>query len=207
MNQSLKPVFFTVLLGGLSMLAIEAQSPGEASADPGEHGDNPVVGSLPVEVTPDLDWMFLEGTQPGTAFAKPILGLVGDADLDSEILDASGVPTGLINRGSGFNVFGMEHSGFVTFPRGEGRKENITSKMWLPDAYIGGTIVMHSNVGDMESSLVNNLTRLPLRYLCTSIGPVVDAWFTLIPHRDSNADALGVHVVIVGETVTVTYIP
>lgn len=207
MNQRLKPVMLTVLLGGLSMLALDAQSPGESSANNGDHGDNPVVGSLPVEILPDLDLMFVDEGRSTFVYNEAMLGFVGDDDLDSDILDAGGVPTGRINRGSSYNVFGMSQAGFVVYPREEGRKDLVSGRLWLPDDFVGGTIIMNSNVGVMETSIVTNMTRLPLRFLCNSIAPVVDAWITVSPDRDSTATPITVHVTIVGETVTVTYVP
>lgn len=207
LNQKLKPVAFTVLLGCMSMLAIDAQSPGESASNNGEHGDNPVVGSLPVEVSPDLDLMFAEEGRATFPFTEAMLGLVGDADLEHDILDAGGVPTGRINKGGAYDVFGLVRSGHVTFPREEGRKDLISTRLWVPSDFIGGEIVMNSTVGLMETEIVGNLTRLPVRFLCNSISPVVDAWLTITPHRDSTMEPLSVHVSIVGETVKVTYLP
>ncbi|MGB0953228.1 MAG: hypothetical protein ACPG31_08370 [Planctomycetota bacterium] len=207
MNQRLKPVLLTVLLGGLSILALDAQSPGESNPHSGEHGDNPVVGSLPVEVSPDLDMMFIDAGRANFPYNDAMLGFIGDADLDGDILTAGGVPTGQINRGSNFDVFGISHSGYVVFPREDGRLESITSKLWLPDEFLGGHIVMNSNVGSLDTVIDESLTRMPLRMLCNSISPVVDAWIIATPDRDSTAAPISVHVVIVGEIVTVTYLP
>lgn len=207
MNQRLKPVMLTVLLGGLSILALDAQSPGQSSARDGEHGDNPVVGSLPVEISPDLDMMFIDSGCANFPYNDAMLGFIGDADLAGDLLDAGGIPTGQINRGAGFNVFGVTQTGYATFPREEGRKDRITSSLWLPEEFFGGHIVMTSNVGFLDTVIDENLTRMPLRMLCNSVSPVVDAWIVATPDRDSTAEPITVHVIIVGEMVTVSYMP
>lgn len=211
MNQRIKPILLAAVLGGMFILAttsyLGAQNPGESSSNSGDHGDNPVVGSLPVEVNPDMDLMFAGDGRCGLPNPTPILGLLGSAELEEEILDAGGVPRGRINQGSDFSIFGLVHPGFVAFAREEGRTGELSLKQWLNDAYLGGTISMASNVGASSCNIDANLTSLPLKVLCASTAPVVDAWVTVSGGMDSHVDEILIHIVVVGEVVTVSYIP
>ncbi len=211
MNQRIKPILLAAVLGGLFILAttsyLGAQNPGESSSNSGDHGDNPVVGSLPVEVNPDMNLMFVSDGRCGLPNPTPTLGLLGSTDLEEDILDAGGVPRGCINQGSDFDIFGLVHPGFVAFAREDGRNGELILKQWLSDDYLSGTISMVSNVGSSSCNIDFNLTNLPLKSLCASAAPVVDAWITVSGGMDSHVREILVHIVVVGEVVTVSYIP
>jgi len=207
--QNQKPGRLTLLLGALSILAIctimSAQQPGGSGS--GDHGDNPVVGSLPIEVNPELDLMFGEDSRAGTVGATdPMLALVGGADLEDCILDAFGSPNGYVNHGSGFSILGLRNSGTVVLNRENLRTEQIILSQWYPGEFFGGSLTMVSNVGTFNSSIEGEAKIMPLKFLATSPAPIVDALITAkgagIISRTTT-----VHVLIVGEVVTLTYLP
>lgn len=185
------------------------QDPGESGSNSGEHGDNPVVGSLPVEIDPDLDLMYTGSGRVTGAAPGPVLGIIGGDCIENLIADAGGVPLGRINRGTGFTILGLVNSGFAMIARDDGRREKLFLEQWLPDEYIGGTITMTSNIGTFTETIVANRVELPLRFLSNSTAPVVDAWIStdIIGDIHSSPDVISVHVLMVGESVTVTYLP
>jgi hypothetical protein len=212
-TQILKPALLAALLGGLSMLAVGnlsgTQDPGESGSNSGDHGDNPVVGSLPIEVDPDLDLMFSGTGQCSGVAPNPILGFVGEGSIEALISDAGGVPLGRVNCGTGFSIFGLVNSGFAMIARDDGRRGKLFLEQWLPDEYIGGTITMTSNIGTFTEPITSNRVELPLKFLSNSTALVVDAWISTDVNGDvsSSPDVVSTHIVMVGESVTVTYLP
>lgn len=187
----------------------DTQEPGESGSNSGDHGDNPVVGSLPIEVDPELDLMFSGSGRISGVGLAPIMGILGGSRIEDQIADAGGVPLGRINRGTGFTILGLVNSGFAMIAREDGRTENLLLEQWLPDEYIGGTITMTSNIGTFTEAIVSNRVELPLKFLSNSTAPVVDAWINtdIIGDLHSSPEVISIHVVMVGESVTVTYLP
>lgn len=208
--QKQKSGLLTGLLGGLSILAIctfiSAQQPGGAGSD-GDHGDNPVVGSLPIEVDSELDMMFGEDTRPGVIRTnEPILALVGGMPLEGEILDAFGTPNGRVNAGDGFTILGLHKTGTLLVDRGDCRNGKINLEQWFPDGYLGGRLTMVSNIGSFSSAIEGARKDFPLKFLATSPAPIVDALITA-QGAGNMGESVTVHIVIVGEVVTVNYLP
>lgn len=209
--QTIRPKLFAVLLGGLSIFVVGtfsgASEPGESGSNGDDHGDNPVVGSLPIEIAEELDFMFANEGRLSGPLLMPTLGIIGNADLGSSILDAGGVPNGQVNRLKGYNIFSLHHDGFMVIPSTEARLGKMELAQWLPNEYIGGEISMSSNIGTFFTPIDVNLTQLPLKNLCSSNAPIVDAMFTILPANDSALSPIRVHVIVVGETVTLTFMP
>lgn len=208
-DQKQKPGLRTGLLGTLSILTVctfvSAQQP-DGTGD-GDHGDNPVVGSLPIEVDTELDAMFGEDARAGVIHAcEPILAVVCGTELEGRILDAFGFPNGRVNRNGGFTILGMQHTGTVLLNRNDFRAEKISVKQWFPAEYLGGSLTMVSNIGTFSSSIGEGAREIPLKFLAASPTPIVDALITA-----RGAGTMGgtttIHVVIVGEVVTVNYLP
>ncbi|MDA0667276.1 MAG: hypothetical protein O3A95_03695 [Planctomycetota bacterium] len=210
-HQKQKPGLLTGLLGASSILVVStlmsAQQPGGAGSGDGDHGDNPVVGSLPIEVDTELDAMFGEDSHVGViSTGDPILAVVGGAELEGSILDAYGSPNGRVNRFGEFTILGLQHTGTVLLNRNDCRTEKLSLKHWFPEEYLGGSLTMVSNLGTFSSLIGEGAAGLPLKFLATSPAPIVDALITA-----RGAGTMGgtttVHVVIVGEVVTVNYLP
>ena len=205
-----KSGLLTGLLGGLSILAIctfmGAQQPGGAGSD-GDHGDNPVVGSLPIEVDTELNMMFGEDTRPGVIHSSdPILALIGGASLEGNILDASGTPNGRVNGSGEFTILGLRNAGTLVLNRGDFRNVKVRLKQWFPQEYLGGRLTMVSNIGTFSSAITSDRKEFPLAFLANSPAPIVDALITA-QGAGTMGDAITVHVVIIGEVLTVNYLP
>lgn len=207
--QKHKPGFLAGLLGALSILTVctfmSAQQPG--GTGDGDHGDNPVVGSLPIEIDTELDAMFGEDSGVGVIHASdPILAVIGGPELESLILDAFGAPSGYVNRNGGFTILGLRNTGTILVDRDDTRTGAVCLKQWFPEEYLGGRVTMVSNIGTFSSTIEKEAKDLPLKFLATSPAPIVDALITATGAGTMGATTT-VHVVIVGEVVTINYLP
>jgi hypothetical protein len=210
MKQLLKSALLVALLSGMSLLATSAmlvsQQGDTQNGGTGDHGDNPVVGSLPCAVDPDLDLIF-GGNAEAVIAPQPILGMVGGINLSDQILNADGTPYGLVNRGSGFTIMGLVNDGLITVKRADASKAFMLLQQWLPDAYIGGTISMASTVGNLSRPIANNLIDLPLLLVAAAPGPVVNAAITIEGPSGAQLPDLTVNISALGNLVTVSYTP
>ena len=203
----MKPALLVALLGGMSLLAtspmLVSQQGGARNGGTGDHGDNPVVGSLPCAIDPDLDLIF-GGNAEAIIAPQPILGMVGGVNLSNQILDADGTPYGQVNRGSGFTIMGLVNDGFISVSRSDAAKAFMLLEQWLPDAYIGGTISMASTIGNPSRTINNNLIDLPMLMVAAAPGPVVNAVIT-IEGPSLMQPVLTVNISAVGNLLTVSY--
>lgn len=199
------------LLGALSILTvctfIGAQQPGGTGVDDGDHGDNPVVGSLPIEVDTELNAMFGEDLRPGVIHTNaPILAVVGSTELEGNILDAFGFPNGRVNTFGGFSILGLQQAGTIVLNRGDCRSGKVSLEQWFPEEFWGGRLSMASNFGFFSATIGDGSKELPLSFLATSPGLFVDALITAQGSGNMGGTTT-VHVVITGEVVTVNYLP
>ena len=210
-KQLMKPALLVALMAGMSLLATSAmlvsQEGDSHSGGTGDHGDNPVVGSLPCLVDPELDLMF-GGNATSGMFPTATLGLTGSTALSSQVLDADGVPFGLVNRGGFgiFTIFGLVNNGSVTVSRLDASKGFMQLRQWVPDSYIGGTISMASTVGNPSRTIAGNVIELPMIMVASAPGPFVDARIT-IKSPNSTMPNLVVYITAVGDLLSVTYAP
>jgi hypothetical protein len=208
-KQLMKPALLVALLGGMSLLAtssaLVSQQGDSHNGGTGDHGDNPVVGSLPCAIDPDLDLIF-GGNGTALIAPQPILGMVGGINLSDQIHNADGTPNGLVNRGSGFTTMALVNDGFITVSRADASKAFMLLQQWLPDAYIGGTISMASTIGNPSRTISNNVIDLPLLMIAAAPGPVINGVIT-ISGPSAMQPVLTVNVSAVGNLVTVTYTP
>lgn len=208
-KQLMKPALLVALLGGMSLLATSNMLVSQQgdSRTGGDHGDNPVVGSLPCYVEPELDLMF-GGNATSGMFPVSTLAMLGGTDLSAQIFNADGVPYGLVNRGGlgMFTKLGLVNSGSITVNRSDATKGFMQLRQWVPDAYIGGTISMVSSIGNPSRTILDNDLDLPLMMMAAAPGPVADARVT-IKGPTGEEDTLVVFISVVGSLVTVTYAP
>lgn len=208
-KQLMKPALLVALLGGMSLLATSnllVSQQGDTRTG-GDHGDNPVVGSLPCYVEPELDLMF-GGNATSAMFPVSTLAMVGSTDLSGQILDADGVPYGLVNRGGlgMFTILGLVNPGSITVSRSDAAKAYMQLRQWVPDAYLGGSISMVSNIGNPSRTILGNDVDLPITMIASAPGPLADARIT-ISGPAGNEPALVVYISAVGDLLTVTYVP
>lgn len=199
------------ILAGLLVFAaapslLVAGGTGQSSSEGGN--DNPVVGSLPCAVDPDMDLKFFKslGLPPpsGTIMRQlPTLALAGQG-LPTHVLNAWGV-AGSVNRGgSSWTMLGLMQTGAMVTTRASVKAGSVSMWNWLPASCFGGRVTMTSNVGAWNASVTESQFALPLLNLCINPAPVVDAWFTVT--RQNGTTAARYHVTIVGEAVTVEFL-
>lgn len=204
----MKPALLAALLGGMFLLAttpllISSQGSVE-NGGTGDHGDNPVVGSLPCVINPDLDLMFGGGSS--VASLVPVLGMLGGPDLSSQILDANGTPYGFVNRSGLYTAVGLAHDGFICVSRSDARKAFMWLQQWLPNDYLGGTATLNSTVGNSSRSITANVVNLPLMLIAASPSPVSNGVVT-IQSVNNVAPDLVINISAVGNLLTVSYAP
>jgi|FLOH01.1.fsa_nt_gi hypothetical protein len=204
----MKPAFFAALLGGMFLLAtspllISSQGNVE-NGGTGDHGDNPVVGSLPCAINPELDLMFGAGSSGNSLVA--VLGMLGGQDLSNQILDANGTPYGMLNRGGLYTTVGLVHDGFIQVARADARKAFMWLQQWLPNDYLGGTATLTSTIGNNSRSITTNVINLPLMMIAASPAPVANG-VVRIQSVNNVAPVLVINISAVGNLVTVSYTP
>lgn len=209
-KQLMKPALLVALLGGMSLLATSnmlVSQQGDSRTGGDDHGDNPVVGSLPCYVEPELDLMF-GGNSTSAMFPSATLAMVGGTDLSNQIFDADGVPYGLVNRGGFglFTKFGLVNPGTMTIGRSDAIKGFMQLRQWVPDSYIGGSISMVSSIGCPSRAIIGNDIELPLMIIAAAPGPFADARITIKSPSGSQPN-LVVYISVVGELLTVSYVP
>lgn len=207
-----------IALGGLALFTIapkgNTQSPdGYRSNSEGgaEGGDNPVVGSLPCAVDPSLDLKFFHNASNATAGPlAPVLALVGN-QLASQVETASGTPFGHVNRGDGTHtILGLSKSGTMVIRRSHLANASATLSQWVPDSFRGGIVTGTGSFGFSKTVIVGNLAKLPLMGLAASPALVGDMWFSIAPPPAPGGQSLPplrVHVVLVGDLFTISYMP
>ncbi len=209
-KQLMKPALLVALLGGMSLLATSnmlVSQQGDSRTGGDDHGDNPVVGSLPCYVEPELDLMF-GGNATSAMFPVPTLAMIGGTDLSDQIFNADGVPCGLVNRGGlgMFTKLGLVNSGSITVTRSDALKGFMQLRQWLPDAYNGGTISMVSSIGNPSRTVLSNDFELPIQMIAAAPGPFVDARIT-IKGPSATERTLVIYISAVGDLLTASFAP
>ncbi len=199
----------------IALLFVSPLAFGGGDVDKGgtDRGDNPVVGSLPCMVDPDMEWMFWEplgndpngGIRPGFPAA---IAFVGD-DLDDSILDADGDPFGIVNDDDGWDAAGSNHACQFYLDRAAVDAREVTSWHWAPSEYIGGTMVMSSPFGSRIVDLDGNAVCIPIQGLSTRTGGGISiATFKISPSSaNPTLPVMTVRVTVNGPSVIVDYIP
>ena len=205
------------LFGGLAILAIApfvaTQEP-SGYADSGEGdidgGDNHVVGSLPCVVDPTLDLKFFQGANSSHAgIPIPVMGLIG-GELETQVQDANGTPYGLVNRSSGYNIFGMSQNGTVVLSRVDLASGFVALSQWVPDSFLGGSMLTSGSVGGGKVDILSNVVSLPISGVAASPLPTADVWYTIAAPAPPSGQALPplrVHVVLANGLATISFLP
>lgn len=200
------------ILAGLALLT--AGSTLWASGDSGSSaeggGDNPVVGSLPCVVDPDMDLKFFKalGRSPSSGTIvrpRPTLALAG-ASLPRYVTNAWG-NGGSVNRGgSSWSLLGLLQTGGMVTTRGAVLTGAASVWNWLPPSYLGGRITMVSNIGSWNASVTEACQPLPAAWLCAlPMQPAVDAVFT-VTGPTPGVPVVKYRVTIVADVVTVQFL-
>jgi hypothetical protein len=169
-----------------------------------DRGENPVVGSLPCKVDPNLDTIFWEGMghdDPGfaPAFYPVTIGLCSD-DIRGDIHAADGDPYGVLNDRYDWRAFGLQKHGWASVRSNKFTSGAISSWMWAPSGYLGGEWRMQSSLlGTHKTAVGQNAIELPMVPLIQATGNNVSITkFELRPPVGSSLPVVKFRVTVKG---------
>lgn len=172
-------------------------------------GDNPVVGSLPCIVDDELDlkffnWLGIQRPPGAVQFHAPTLAFVGGSNLGNYVLDAQGVPDGIVNAASGWSAFGSVNAMQVVCDRATAGKSYALA-CWVPDRFLGGTIQTVSSVGSSTTVIGGRAFSVPFGALASLPGPLAGG--TLTVTAADGLESFTVQVDAIGGLVIVDFQP
>lgn len=173
-------------------------------------GDNPVVGSLPCVVDPDMDLKFFKALgkpwQGGTILRpQPTLALAG-LNLPRYVSNAWGAGGSVNSGGSTWSLLGLMQMGGMVAGRSAVLTSQASAWTWLPASYLGGRITMTSNVGSWNASVTESCTALPMAWLCSQpLITAVDATI-VITGPTAGVPVVKYRVTVVGDAVAVQFL-
>jgi hypothetical protein len=174
----------------------------------GDHGDNPVIGSLPIKFLPELDVLFGDrGSRAGIPFGfpVPVLGFLSADRLTDEIVTAAGVPFGGVNSVRDDDIFGLARNGLAVVYRNRLASGKLDVKQWLTSEFIGGQIIISTNSGVYTQPIHSDLVKLPLRRIVNQGDVAIYADIEIVPNPNSGSNPLRITVSTYGGLVTIVY--
>ncbi len=178
-----------------------------------DRGDNPVVGSLPCMVDPqllDLFWVPFDRSKPNDgllASAPPTLGFIGTPELNQELYDAYGAGFGYLDSREGWLCMGLVESGTVVLDRALVAAGSTELWQFVPDGYLGGNLRLTSSTGKVDQPIViqdNPIALQTFAQLPDGIGLVE---LTFSGPNGSNLPDRTVLVHLQGTLVAVEFVP
>lgn len=177
-----------------------------------DRGENPVVGSLPCKVDPNLDTIFWEGMgndDPGfaPAFYPVTLALVSE-DIRGDVQGADGDPYGVLDDRYDWRAFGLQKHGWMSVRANKFLSGAASNWMWAPSGYLGGKWTMQSPLlGTFKSEVGQNAIELPMVALIEATGGNVSiATFELRPPAGSSMVTMKFRVTIKGGMVDIEFL-
>jgi len=173
-------------------------------------GDNPVVGSLPCTVDPDMDLKFYKALgkpwQGGMIMRpQPTLALAG-LSLPRYVVNAWGGAGSVNSGGSSWSLLGLMQMGGMVTTRSAVLTSQASAWTWLPSSYLGGRITMVSSVGSWSASVSENCMALPVAWLCSvPLHVAVDATF-VVTGSGPGVPVVKYRVTVVGDAVAVQFL-
>ncbi|MBC8327275.1 MAG: hypothetical protein ISR76_00650 [Planctomycetes bacterium] len=178
-----------------------------------DRGDNPVVGSLPCMVDPDLldrFWVPFQAPKPGSLELLGVpatLGVIGTPELALELLDAFGAGTGFIDRPAGWACLGLVEDAVVILDRylvADG-----TTDLWqyLPDGYLGGNVHVSSSAGEVDQPILSQNVGIPLTAYANYPEVFGRITLTIDPPAGSALDTKVVLIELEGAMLFIQYLP
>ncbi|MDP6963742.1 MAG: hypothetical protein QGF46_06200 [Planctomycetota bacterium] len=204
-----KASLLSIAFGTISLFSIQVAATQTGNSMPdGEHGDDPVIGSLPIKEIPQLEQLF-----PATSVRfeipvlpnVPVFGLVADSDISQDILSAAGTPFGWVNSFADRNILGISRDAVLVVQRSGLASGKIEGRYWLPDEFIGGYIKIDTNSGIHLLPINDNHIELPIPAIVDQPGFMVYANITISPNPNSNVNPVELLMSIAGSMVTIVY--
>lgn len=198
------------LLAGI-FLGLSSRLVTQTEPSANDRGGPVVVGGLPCLVDPslaDMFWLPLGGSQPGPVLGMPpVLGVVGPPDLDGVLVRAQGTPYGWIETNPGYRVLGLSNQGIVTLDRAACVAGTAVLWQWVPDVYLGGTVTIHTALGNRSNAVTTSAFQLPLAEVAVQSGNSTGT-VEIRPNPDNQGlGVLWVQITATGHTVQVQYQP
>ena len=180
----------------------------ENFSNEGDHGDNPVIGSLPIKFEEELNYLF-PAPQSCVKFPHvsplPVFALCSESDLTDDILTASGKPFGGVNSIDENSILGLGRDGLVLVYLSRLREGKLRLRQWVTDEYIGGTVTITTNSGTFVLPITQNLIELPARQIVNQPALIVCALIAIEPNPNNQAASLKITVTSAGGLATIDY--
>jgi hypothetical protein len=174
----------------------------------GDHGDDPVIGSLPIKFMPILDQLFpatdLRFNLPNLP-NMPIFGLRSSSRLTDDIITASGQPFGGLNSREDRSILGLARDGLVVVHRDRLSHGQARLTQWVTNEFIGGEIIISTNSGVFTLPITADLIEIPAREIVNQRDFVVFADITISPNPTSGSNPLHLVLSTAGSMVTIVY--
>ncbi len=183
---------------------------GENSFD---RGDNPVVGSLPCMVDPDLldlFWVPFHSPKPSSfdLLGYPAtLGVIGTPELEYELVDAFGAGNGYIDRRTGWACLGLVESAVVVLDRPTVADGSTDLWHFLPEGYLGGNIHVVSPYGEVDQPIIAQNVPIPLIAYANYPEFIGQVTLTMSPPPESSLEAKVIQVDLQGAQLLISYRP
>jgi|GEM_PF-3931827 hypothetical protein len=174
----------------------------------GDHGDNPVIGSLPIKFVPELDVLF-PAVESSVDFSYmgslPIFALRSTSQLTDDIITADGLPFGGVNSEEDYSILGLVHNGMVVVYRSRLEQGKLDLSQWVTNDFIGGEVVITTNSGRFRQPITTNVVDLPARNIINQSQLIVYADIKILPNQNSQASPVKIVLSSAGRIVTIVY--
>ncbi|MDE0586081.1 MAG: hypothetical protein OSB63_05630 [Planctomycetota bacterium] len=174
----------------------------------GDHGDNPVIGSLPIKFVEELNHLF-PAPQSRVKFLYmsplPVFALCSASKLTDDIVTAAGEPFGGVNSRDENSILGLCRDGLVVVYRSRLEEGKLRLGQWVTDEYIGGTATITTNSGTFTLPITQNLIELPARKIINQPALIIYALIEIEPNPNSQAASLKITVTSTGRFATIDY--
>ena len=173
-----------------------------------DHGDNPVIGSLPIKFAKELNHLF-PAPQSRVKFLYmsplPVFALCSSSKLPDDIVTAAGQPFGGVNSRDENSILGLCRDGLAVVYRSRLGEGKLRLGQWVTDEYIGGTVTITTNSGTFALPITQNLIELPARKIVNQPALIIYALIAIEPNPNSQAASLKITVTSTGRLATIDY--
>jgi len=174
----------------------------------GDHGDNPVIGSLPIKFAEELNRLFPAPQSSVKSLYRsplPVFALCSASKLTDDIVTAAGQPFGGVNSRDENSILGLCRDGLAVVYGSRLEEGKLRLNQWVTDEYIGGTVTITTNSGTFALPITQNLIELPARNIVGQPALVIYALIAIEPNPNSQAASLKITVNSTGRLATIGY--
>jgi len=178
-----------------------------------DRGDNPVVGSLPCMVDPDLldmFWLPFEAPKPPPSELvgfPAVLGVIGTPELEDELVDAYGSGNGFVERRHRWACLGLVEDAVVILDRDLVAQGSTELWQYLPVGYVGGNIHISTSSGVEDHPIVGQDVPIPLQAYAAFPEVFSLITLTLTPPAGSSLEPRTIQIELMLGLVSISYLP